>query len=78
LGNKFAKFKSSLTIAKIDATNNYFPRNIFGVQGFPTIYFLPANAKKRPIKYEGNRDVADMESFVRSKATKPLGSEREL
>ena len=35
----------------MDATANDVPKQ-FQVQGFPTIYFVPADDKKSPKKYE--------------------------
>jgi len=52
-------------IAQIDATANDAP---YPVQGFPTIAFWPANDKKNPIAYDGDRTVDAMEKFVRENA----------
>ena len=36
---------------------------------YPTLYFVPANAKKSPKKYEGAREVKDMLDFVKKNKT---------
>lgn len=67
-----ARFKTSepnLIVAKFDATVNDPPSN-YKVEGFPTIYFAPGNGKEKPIKYEGNRELKDLEEFIRKHATK--------
>jgi len=64
LGEAFAK-DDSVVIAQIDATENDAP---YSVQGFPTLVFWPANDKKNPIPYEGDRTVAAMEKFIRDNA----------
>jgi len=59
---------STVTIAKMDATAND-PPSQFAVSGYPTLYFVPANAKKSPKKYEGAREVKDMLDFVKKNKT---------
>ncbi|KAI1717324.1 thioredoxin domain-containing protein [Ditylenchus destructor] len=59
----------NLVIAKFDATANDVPEN-YTVEGFPTIYFSPSGKKSKPIKYTGNRDLNDLENFVKSNAVK--------
>jgi len=71
LGERMAKYSNSLTIAKIDATANSLPPE-FAVKGFPTLFFVPANNKDKPIKYEGAREVEDLVNFVKKEATLPL------
>jgi len=67
LGKKFQGI-DTITIAKIDATNNAYGDDI-QIQGFPTILFFPANDKKNFITYDGNRELGDMVKFVLDKAT---------
>ncbi|EDO31634.1 predicted protein [Nematostella vectensis] len=70
LGEKLQDVKD-IVIAKMDATANDAPPN-FSVQGFPTIYWAPANNKENPEKYEGGREVSDFVDFIKRKATKPV------
>nr|AXL95384.1 protein disulfide isomerase [Conus ermineus] len=72
LAKKFKPAKN-LVIAKMDATANDVPDE-YKVEGFPTIYFAPANKKSVPIKYEGGRALEDFEKFLKEKATVSLGS----
>eukprot|EP00331_Platyophrya_macrostoma_P007732 CAMPEP_0176431336 /NCGR_PEP_ID=MMETSP0127-20121128/14759_1 /TAXON_ID=938130 /ORGANISM="Platyophrya macrostoma, Strain WH" /LENGTH=471 /DNA_ID=CAMNT_0017813339 /DNA_START=111 /DNA_END=1526 /DNA_ORIENTATION=- len=61
---------STLLIAKMDFTANDLPeeyRGVYGVEGFPTIYFSPRGSKKAPVKYEGGREVADMKAWLAEK-----------
>eukprot|EP01101_Sappina_pedata_P011716 TRINITY_DN7916_c0_g1_i1.p1 TRINITY_DN7916_c0_g1~~TRINITY_DN7916_c0_g1_i1.p1 ORF type:complete len:497 (-),score=273.86 TRINITY_DN7916_c0_g1_i1:90-1547(-) len=71
LAKKLSKYSDTLTIAKVDATANSLPKE-FEVQGFPTIFFIPANNKAAPIKYDGAREVSDFVSFIESHASLPL------
>lgn len=70
LGKK-VKDTKTLVIAKVDATANDLPPE-FPVQGFPTIFFVPANDKANPIKYEGGREVDDFLAFLKKKVHFPL------
>jgi len=70
LGNEMKNY-DSVVIAKIDATANELP-TAFEVQGFPTIFFVPANNKAKPMKYEGPREVKDFVSFIKKHASLPL------
>jgi len=63
--------EDEIVIAKIDATANDIPPT-FNVQGFPTIFFVPKNAKNRPRKYEGGREVDDFVKYLAKEATNPL------
>lgn len=62
------KSETNLVIAKMDATAND-PPLAYKVEGFPTIYFIPAGTET-PLKYEGNRDLADLKKFMAKHATK--------
>jgi len=68
LASSLSAYKDKLTIAKIDATANDVPPE-FAVRGFPTIFFVPANNKQSPMKYEGNREVKDFVQFLKKHAT---------
>jgi len=61
LGEMFGK-EPSVVIAKVDATANDTPTK---VQGFPTLVFFPAGAKKNPITYSGERTEEALAEFVR-------------
>jgi protein disulfide-isomerase A1 len=67
LATKFAS-NPNVVIAKIDASANDVDPS-YGVRGFPTLKFFPANNKKSPIGYEGDRSLEDMERFVTEKLT---------
>ena len=43
-------------IAKIDGTTNDYPGS-YEVNGFPTLYFVPAGGDKAPVLYSGEREV---------------------
>lgn len=63
----------TLTIAKLDATaNDWSPKDVYAVSGFPTIYFKPAG--KAPFLYEGAREAPAMAAFLSSKATHKFSS----
>jgi len=64
LGEKFADVES-VVIAKIDATANDYPPD-YQVSGFPTIFFKPAG--KKPMLYEGEREVKDFTKFIKKNA----------
>lgn len=53
----------------MDATSNESPESSFSSEGFPTIYFAPADRKDSPVKYEGNRDLKDLEDFIKKHAS---------
>jgi protein disulfide isomerase family A protein 3 len=71
LAQKMKKYSNSLTIAKVDATANDLPPK-FAVSGFPTIFFVPANKKDAPVKYDGAREVSDFVSYIKKHASIPL------
>lgn len=64
------KDESGIAIVKMDAVANDVPPT-FAVQGFPTIYFYPADSKA-PKKYEGGRDVKDFVKYLAQHASKEL------
>ncbi|XP_031504176.1 protein disulfide-isomerase-like [Nymphaea colorata] len=51
-----------VVIAKIDATANDYPMDIFDVKGYPTMYFSSANGKI--VQYEGDRTKEDIIDFI--------------
>jgi protein disulfide-isomerase A6 len=55
-----------VTIAKVDADKHSSLGSKYGVTGFPTIKYFPANSKK-PEDYEGGRDIKDLVEFVNKK-----------
>lgn len=59
--------EKNLVIAKMNADANDSPE-MYSVQGYPTVYFAPANNKDLPIKYEGNRNVDDLKKFLKENA----------
>lgn len=73
------KFKSekNLVIAKIDATANETP-DPYKAEGFPTIYFAPANKKSEPIKFDGDRTLDGFEKFLKKHSTVAFKSKDEL
>eukprot|EP00727_Mastigamoeba_balamuthi_P007451 m51a1_g3326 putative protein disulfide isomerase (474) ;mRNA; f:364489-365986 len=71
LAKKLAPHKDLVRIAKIDATANEYPPH-FKVNGFPTMYFVKASDPAHPVEYNGDREVADLEKFVRAQTTKTL------
>jgi len=67
LGTAF-KDVPSIVIAKMDATaNDVDPK--YGVRGFPTIKFFPANNKEEPFDYDGDRSLDNLVTFVRATAS---------
>lgn len=71
LAEKLAPYSNTLTIAKIDATANDIPPQ-FQVKGFPTIFFIPANKKDKPLTYDSQREVKDFISYIKRNAHFPL------
>ena len=62
---------TNVVIAKMDATANDFPES-FIVEGFPTIYWVPAGGKDKPVGYDGGREVKDFMRFIQKHATVPF------
>lgn len=64
----------SVVIAKIDATANDVDPS-YGIRGFPTLKFFPANNKKAPTDYNGDRSLEDLKQFVKNNAHIQIDSE---
>ena len=60
----------NVDIVKMDATANDVPAG-FDVRGFPTLFWLPSDSKK-PVAYNGGREVDDFVKYIAEKATKEL------
>lgn len=69
LGDKLAD--EEVEIVKIDATANDVPP-LFEVRGFPTLFWLPKDAKDKPVKYEGGRQLNDFVQYIAQHSTKEL------
>nr|XP_033780592.1 protein disulfide-isomerase A3-like [Geotrypetes seraphini] len=65
------KEDSNIVVAKMDATANDVPPP-YDITGFPTIYFVPMEAKQFPKVYEGDWRVRDLLSYLEKKSTYPL------
>lgn len=61
----------TLTIAKIDATANGIDSK-YGVRGFPTLIFFKGGDKDNFIRYEGDRSLGDLTSFIKKNAGNPI------
>lgn len=64
LAKNMKKYKS-VKIVELDATANEYPRDLFTVNGFPTLYLLKANDKKHPVQYSGDRSADSMEKWIK-------------
>ncbi|XP_063616437.1 protein disulfide-isomerase A3 [Cydia splendana] len=58
-------------IVKIDATANDWPKSLYDVSGFPTIFWKSADGKK-PIRYNGGRALDDFIKYVAEQASSEL------
>jgi protein disulfide isomerase len=76
VAKKFAD-TPSVTIAKLDGTANALPEDI-QIKGYPTILYFPANDKKNPISFEGNRELADIIQFIVEKSTHKIQFKEDL
>lgn len=65
------KDETDLVIAKLDGTANEIP-DIYDIQGFPAIFFVPIGAKDKPVPYTGAREVDDFVEFLAKHSTSPL------
>ncbi|RYH05515.1 hypothetical protein EON65_44490 [archaeon] len=55
----------------MDATA-HTPPSTFEVEGYPTLYFIPANTKK-PVMYEGPREARGIVEFMKEHRTTKVG-----
>lgn len=69
LGTKLSA--EEVAIVKMDATANDVPPQ-FEVRGFPTLFWLPKDAKSKPVKYEGGREVDDFVKYIAAHSTDGL------
>jgi protein disulfide isomerase len=74
LGQIFEKY-DTIRIAKIDGTEN--DHNVPNIQGYPTLLFFPANDKKIPLLFKGQRTLKDLEDFVRDSVSLPLSDQKD-
>lgn len=56
-----------MKIVAFDATASDVPKG-FDVEGYPTLFFLPASTKK-PVPYDGARETDSMISFIKKHRT---------
>ncbi|XP_041975802.1 protein disulfide-isomerase A3 [Aricia agestis] len=59
-------------IIKIDATANDWPKSLYDVSGFPTIYWKPKDSSKKPVRYNGGRALEDFLKYVSDQASSEL------
>ncbi|KAI8336478.1 thioredoxin-like protein [Blakeslea trispora] len=69
LGDAFAAHKDQVIIAKLDADKHRDSGAHFGVQGFPTLKWLPkgVSGPDGAEQYKGGRDLNSLASFVKEK-----------
>lgn len=65
---ELAEHQDKVILAKLDATANDFPQEIFEVQGVPSIFWIQGGNPDKVEKYEGERETSDLVDFVKSKA----------
>jgi len=68
LGEKM--MEENVEIVKMDATANDVPAG-YDVRGFPTLFWVPSDSKK-PVSYNGGREVDDFVKYIAEKATNEL------
>jgi len=72
LGDRYADLKDSITIAKMEATENDLPPSVdFRVAGFPTLKFKKAGTREF-IDYDGDRSLESLIAFVEENAQNKL------
>ncbi|OBZ89041.1 Protein disulfide-isomerase tigA [Choanephora cucurbitarum] len=71
LGDAFAAHKDQVIIAKLDADKHRDSGAHFGVQGFPTLKWLPkgVSGPDGAEQYKGGRDLNSLASFVKEKTS---------
>eukprot|EP01032_Pedospumella_encystans_P014629 gene14629-16785_t len=65
------KNDDGVIVAAMDATSHKVPSG-FKVEGYPTIYFVPANNKQNPVLYSGSRQAGDMVEYITQHRTTPV------
>ncbi|ALC40739.1 ERp60 [Drosophila busckii] len=60
-----------VAIVKMDATANDVPPE-FNVRGFPTLFWLPKDAKHKPVSYNAGRELDDFIKYIAKEATTEL------
>jgi protein disulfide-isomerase A1 len=71
LSNVF-KDDPTVVISKVDGTANDVPLD---VEGFPTVFFFPADNKDKPLRYDGERNTTALARFIATHS-KTLSEER--
>lgn len=62
----------AVDIIKIDATANDWPKSLYDVSGFPTIYWKPKDKSEKPVRYNGGRAIEDFLKYVSENASNEL------
>ncbi|XP_068626211.1 protein disulfide-isomerase A3 [Battus philenor] len=70
LGEKLKN--EDVDIIKIDATANDWPKSLYDVSGFPTIFWKPKDTSKKPVRYNGGRALEDFLKYVSEHASSEL------
>ncbi|CAH2102160.1 unnamed protein product [Euphydryas editha] len=70
LGEKLKN--EAVDVVKIDATANDWPKSLYDVSGFPTIYWKPKDTSKKPVRYNGGRAIEDFIKYVSENASNEL------
>jgi len=67
VGDAFAKYKSNVVVAKVDADKHKDLGGRFGVSGFPTLKWFPKGSTT-PEDYDGGREAQDIIDFINRKS----------
>lgn len=63
LAKQLSSTQPDVVVAKFDATANDLPAQ-FDMKGFPAIFYVKADDKFNPIKFEGDRSLDKLKEFV--------------
>ncbi|XAR62810.1 Protein disulfide-isomerase [Bertholletia excelsa] len=66
---------AEIVIAKIDATANDVPEDLFDVKGYPTLYFRSASGNL--VEYDGDRTKEDIINFIQKNRDKTIQQQDE-